>query len=63
MKAPYRTPVDALAEAIMAGFVSSAGREPGVIISRLRPETRELLKQLTSDQAKSMRPVGLGLSK
>lgn len=51
----YYGPVEALSDAILAGFCSSHGRKPGIIIERLSPETRERLRELTSDQALGMR--------
>jgi hypothetical protein len=51
-------PVDALDYAIHCAFVSSNDRrKPGVVIDRMRGEYRELLGELTSDQARSMRPT------
>ena len=61
MRRTYSTPIDALAAAITAGFVSSVERRPGAVISRLPKEMRERLERLTSDQARSMRADGLRL--
>jgi len=62
VKSKYRTPIDALEHAIHCAFVSSNDRrKPGVVIERMRGEDRELLRELTSEQALSMRPVMLGM--
>ena len=47
--------IDALDRAIMAGFLSSAGRKPGAVVSRLPKDVRDALHKLTSDEARSMR--------
>lgn len=49
-------PIEALDHAIlMAGAMSIDTRKPGAVISRLRPEVREKLKELTSEEALKMR--------
>lgn len=45
----------ALQDAITAGYLSSAGRQPGVIVERLPEETRALLRDLTADDLAACR--------
>lgn len=53
-----KTPVDALDDAIFAGIIYDGGMypKPGQIIEKLKPETREALSKLTSEDAQNMRP-------
>jgi hypothetical protein len=54
-----RTPLDALQWAIARTVLSSSMRchddQPGAVIERMCPEDRELLQQLTSDDARNVR--------
>jgi len=61
LKDRFRTPVDALDYAIHCGFVLSGRSKPGAVIERMRGDDRELLSELTSDQARGMRPTMLGM--
>ena len=57
-RAPYRGPLDALEETIMTAFLLDGKYrhpKPGAIVERMRPEVREQLRELTSDQTKNVR--------
>lgn len=57
----YREPVDALAYAVAAAFLSSGPKTPGYVVSHLPEAERALLRELTSDDARAMRPTLLGM--
>ncbi len=53
----YRTytPIEAFNEAVIAGFLSSQGFKPGVVVERLPACLRRAIANLTSDEALTVR--------
>jgi len=56
-----KTPVDALDYALLMAGALDGHRKPGGLVSRLDADTRAALANLTSEEARTMRPTFLGL--
>lgn len=52
-----------LTESIFLGMFDSIKKTPGAVVLRLSAEKREILKNLTSDDVKNIRPDLFGVPK